>query len=85
MKVADSTWGGDVTTAAIAHLAHSTPARYLFSTTDFNSYVRGVCRRRAAAGGGAHGGLGRARTRGDPRMKLLGPPVVDVRRRTSAR
>ena len=35
----EDTWGGDITTAAIAHLAHSTPARLLFSSTDFNSYV----------------------------------------------
>ena len=38
MTVEDS-WGGDITTAAIAHLAHSTPPDYLFSSTDFNSYV----------------------------------------------
>jgi len=35
----EDSWGGDVTTAAIAHLAHSTPPRYLFTATDFNSYV----------------------------------------------
>ena len=35
----EDTWGGDITTAAIAHLAHSTPERLLFTTTDFNSYV----------------------------------------------
>jgi len=35
----EDTWGGDITTAAIAHLAHSTPSEYLFSSTDFNSYV----------------------------------------------
>ena len=35
----EDTWGGDITTAAIAHLAHSTPERLLFSSTDFNSYV----------------------------------------------
>lgn len=35
----EDTWGGDITTAAIAHLAHSTPTELLFSTTDFNSYV----------------------------------------------
>jgi L-alanine-DL-glutamate epimerase-like enolase superfamily enzyme len=35
----EDTWGGDITTAAIAHLAHSTPSRLLFSSTDFNSYV----------------------------------------------
>lgn len=38
MTIEDS-WGGDVTTAAIAHLAHSTPEPYRFSATDFNSYV----------------------------------------------
>jgi len=35
----EDTWGGDIITAAIAHLAHSTPSRFLFSATDFNSYV----------------------------------------------
>ena len=35
----EDTWGGDIVTAAIAHLAHSTPERFLFSATDFNSYV----------------------------------------------
>lgn len=34
----EDTWGGDITTAAIAHLARSTPADFTFSTTDFNSY-----------------------------------------------
>ena len=38
MTIEDS-WGGDVTTAAIAHLAHSTNQNYRFSSTDFNSYV----------------------------------------------
>lgn len=35
----EDTWGGDIVTAAIAHLAHSTPPGMLFSSTDFNSYV----------------------------------------------
>src|SRR5438876_9706572 len=35
----DDSWGGDIVTAAIAHLAHSTPPEFLFTTTDFNSYV----------------------------------------------
>ena len=35
----EDTWGGDIITAAIAHLAHSTPEQFLFSATDFNSYV----------------------------------------------
>ena len=37
MTLEDS-WGGDIATAAIAHLAQSTPTEFLFSTTDFNSY-----------------------------------------------
>ncbi len=35
----EDTWGGDIVTAAISHLAHSTPTEYLFTATDFNSYV----------------------------------------------
>jgi len=38
MTLEDS-WGGDIVTAAIAHLAHSTPTELLFTATDFNSYV----------------------------------------------
>jgi L-alanine-DL-glutamate epimerase-like enolase superfamily enzyme len=38
MTIEDS-WGGDIVTAAIAHLAHSTPEVFRFSSTDFNSYV----------------------------------------------
>lgn len=38
MTLEDS-WGGDIVTAAIAHLAQSTPPEYQFSSTDFNSYV----------------------------------------------
>ncbi len=38
MTIEDS-WGGDIVTAAIAHLAHSTPTEFLFTTTDLNSYV----------------------------------------------
>lgn len=38
MTIEDS-WGGDIVTAAIAHLSHSTSERFRFSATDFNSYV----------------------------------------------
>ncbi|WP_370198909.1 cis-3-hydroxy-L-proline dehydratase [Roseibium sp.] len=34
----EDTWGGDIVTAAIAHLARSTPSDFTFSATDFNSY-----------------------------------------------
>lgn len=38
MNIEDS-WGSDIITSAIAHLAHSTPERFRFASTDFNSYV----------------------------------------------
>ena len=38
MTIEDS-WGGDITTAAIAHLAGSTRPESLFTSTDFNSYI----------------------------------------------
>lgn len=38
MTIEDA-WGGDIVTAAISHLAHSTPPDLLLTATDFNSYV----------------------------------------------
>jgi len=37
--ILEDSWGGDIITAAIAHLAQSTPPANLFAATDFNSYV----------------------------------------------
>jgi L-alanine-DL-glutamate epimerase-like enolase superfamily enzyme len=37
MTIEDS-WGGDISTAAIAHLAASTKPEFYFTSTDFNSY-----------------------------------------------
>lgn len=79
MTLEDS-WGGDITTAAIAHLAHSTPTEYLFTATDFNSYVtvsnaEGAPQR---VGGRMSAstcpGLGVT-----PRFDILGDPLVDVK------
>ena len=73
----EDTWGGDIVTAAIAHLAHSTPAPLLFSTTDFNSYVTtsiadGAPRRdRGRMAASREPGLG---VRPDP--AVLGEPVL---------
>lgn len=75
----EDTWGGDIVTASIAHLAHSTPPRNLFTATDFNSYVTvqtadGAPRRvdgRMAAPDGP--GLGV-----QPRMEILGDPVFEA-------
>jgi cis-L-3-hydroxyproline dehydratase len=78
MTLEDS-WGGDIVTAAIAHLAHSTPPEFLFTATDFNSYVtvsiaEGAPRRvegRMAAPTAP--GLGVT-----PRPEVLGKPVLVV-------
>ncbi len=79
----EDTWGGDITTAAIAHLAHSTPERFLFSSTDFNSYVT------VAFADGApqrqHGRLAASHAPGlgvKPMMKVLGKPVLEVGKAT---
>ncbi len=78
MTLEDS-WGGDITTAAIAHLAHSTPEALRFTSTDFNSYVtvstadgapqrdNGWMRASTAPGLGIQ-----------PKMQVLGKRVVDV-------
>ncbi len=78
MTLEDS-WGGDIATAAIAHLAQSTPPEFLFSTTDFNSYVtvstaEGAPERvdgRMAASTAPGLGI-------QPRPEVLGPPVVTI-------
>ncbi len=78
MTIEDS-WGGDITTAAIAHLAHSTPPQFLFTATDFNSYVTvstaegAPQRKEGKLTAPTKPGLGTT-----PRMEVLGEPVVDV-------
>ncbi|MEZ6094489.1 MAG: cis-3-hydroxy-L-proline dehydratase [Pirellulaceae bacterium] len=78
MTLEDS-WGGDITTAAIAHLAHSTPEEFRFTATDFNSYVtvstadgapqreQGTMRASAAPGLGI-----------TPKMDVLGKRLLEV-------
>jgi L-alanine-DL-glutamate epimerase-like enolase superfamily enzyme len=71
----EDTWGGDIVTAAISHLAHSTPTEYLFTATDFNSYVtqplaNGAPRRiDGRMSSSKEAGLGI-----DPMMDVLGEP-----------
>ena len=78
MTLEDS-WGGDITTAAIAHLAHSTPEAYRFTSTDFNSYVTVSTAEGAPQRVDGYmeapnrPGLGFT-----PRMNVLGPRVVDI-------
>ena len=75
----EDTWGGDIVTAAIAHLAHSTPPEFLFSSTDFNSYLtvsmadgapQRVAGRLAAS---TAPGLGIT-----PKAEVLGSAVLDI-------
>lgn len=79
MTLEDS-WGGDVVTAAIAHLAASTPPAFQFSSTDFNSYgprtiADGAPRRvNGRMSAGTEPGLGVT-----PRLSEFGPPAVQVR------
>lgn len=76
----EDTWGGDIVTAAIAHLAHSTLPEMLFSSTDFNSYVTvsiadGAPQRqngRLAAPLSPERGIA-------PRMDVLGQPIFEQR------
>lgn len=78
MTLEDS-WGGDITTAAIAHLAHSTPEEFRFTSTDFNSYVTvsnaegAPQREQGFMKAGTSAGLGVI-----PRQDVIGPVVVDV-------
>lgn len=78
MTLEDS-WGGSIITAAIAHLAHSTPEEFRFSSTDFNSYVTvsnalgAPVRTDGTMESSTQPGLGI-----EPRMDVLGPPIFTV-------
>ncbi len=78
MTIEDS-WGGDIVTAAIAVLAHSTPPNCLFTSTDFNSYgtvsiAEGAPQRKnGRLSASTEPGLGIK-----PRMDVLGKRVVDI-------
>ena len=78
MTLEDS-WGGDITTAAIAHLAHSTPEEFRFTSTDFNSYVTvstatgAPQRQNGFMTTNQEPGLGIA-----PRMEVLGKRLVEI-------
>lgn len=78
MTLEDS-WGGDIITAAISHLAHSTPTEFLFTSTDFNSYVT-----QPFAEGAPHRVNGRMSASKEPglgiqpMMDVLGKPVLSI-------
>jgi len=73
----EDTWGGDIVTAAIAHLAHSTPPEFLFTATDFNSYV--TVSIASGAPQRVHGRMTAPTAPGlgvTPRAEVLGEPVL---------
>jgi L-alanine-DL-glutamate epimerase-like enolase superfamily enzyme len=76
----EDTWGGDIVTAAIAHLAHSTPPEFLFSSTDFNSYLTvsiadgSPIRVKGRLAAPTAPGLGI-----QPKPAVIGPAVLDIR------
>jgi L-alanine-DL-glutamate epimerase-like enolase superfamily enzyme len=75
----EDTWGGDIITAAIAHLAHSTPPALLFTATDFNSYV--TVSNATGAPQRQNGRMAATLTPGlgvEPRWDVLGQPVISV-------
>ena len=79
MTLEDS-WGGDIVTAAIAHLAHSTPPEFLFTATDFNSYV--MVSTADGAPQRVNGRMAASKEPGlgiRPKMDVLGAPVVEIR------
>ncbi len=77
--IIEDPWGSDITTAAIAHLAQSTPDEFTFAGTDFNSYVTV-----STAAGAPRRELGRMRAADrpglgvEPRFEVLGTPVLEV-------
>lgn len=78
--IIEDSWGGDIVTAAIAHLAHSTPEEFRFAATDFNSYVT-----RSIAEGAPKRVQGRMKSSEkpglgiEPRKEVLGEPIFEVR------
>jgi len=78
MTLEDS-WGGDIVTAAISHLAHSTPTEFLFTSTDFNSYVT-----QPIADGAPQRTNGRLAASKEPGLGIqpladvLGEPVLEI-------
>lgn len=78
MTIEDS-WGSDIATAAIAHLAHSTNEALRFTSTDFNSYVKvstaegAPMRERGCMQASSLPGLGIK-----PKLDVLGPRVVEI-------
>ena len=78
MTIEDS-WGGDITTAAIAQLACSTPEDFLFSATDFNSYgTKQIAEGAPERQDGRMSAADRPGLGIEPIMETLGTPLVEI-------
>ena len=76
----EDTWGGDIVTAAIAHLARSTPEKFLFSATDFNSYgTKDIAAGAPKREDGRMTAPDRLGLGIDPLLEVLGDPVFALR------
>jgi L-alanine-DL-glutamate epimerase-like enolase superfamily enzyme len=75
----EDTWGGDIVTAAIAHLAHSTPVQHRFTATDFNSYVSVSIAEGAPERENGRMAAPKAPGLGvEPRLDVLGEPLFEA-------
>ncbi|KKB80626.1 mandelate racemase [Devosia limi DSM 17137] len=75
----EDTWGGDIVTATIAHLAASTPEKFYLSATDFNSY--GTVSIAEGAPERVNGNMSASEEPGlgiIPRFEVLGEPVMII-------
>ena len=78
--IIEDTWGGDITTAAIAHLAQSTPEEYCFAATDFNSYgTVSIADGAPVRVNGTMQAVGQSGLGVSPKYDVLGNPVFVMR------
>ena len=76
----EDTWGGDIVTATIAALARSTPEKFCFTATDFNSY--GTLDIATGAPKRLNGTMTASDAPGlgiEPKFDVLGEPVLVIK------
>lgn len=75
----EDSWGSDIATAAIVHLAHATPEAFRFGVSDFNDYVTVSTAEGAPHRDGAFIAATDAPGLGvRPRLDVLGEPVLEI-------
>jgi L-alanine-DL-glutamate epimerase-like enolase superfamily enzyme len=77
--IVEDTCGGDIATAAVTHLAQSTPERHLFASTDLNGYVtRGLADGAPMRDGGEIKASNAPGLGVQPRLEELGRPLMEI-------